>query len=222
MKDKLLNLNTSKKMALAALLLGIIALLIGNPNNKNVIPVNAKELSYSIVIANDKINVVVLADWLIKEKKDFVLVDLRTEKEFSEYCIPGSQNIAIEDLLTSELKRNEKIVLYGANDIAASQAWFILKSSGYKGAFILDGGMNSWKNEILFPKLAINASPEQINAFEKIKQVSLYFGGKPQLISTAGSESIVSQPTSLQVMPKIAAPAGGSSKGAAKKKKEGC
>ncbi|MCX6170455.1 MAG: rhodanese-like domain-containing protein [Ignavibacteriales bacterium] len=222
MKEWFMKLSRSKKLAMAAAFLGIIALFIANPTDDNKIYVNAKEMALSTVKDQDKIDVMTLADWLIKEKSDFTLVDLRNEKEYSEYNIPTSVNIRMEDLLGSGLMRNQTILLYGIDDISAAQAWFVLKSSNYKGVYILSGGLNEWKNQILFPKLALNATPEQTAAFEKAKQISAYFGGTPQL-ATAEQTTSAASPTikpTTPVLPKLSTPAVGGK--AVKKKKEGC
>lgn len=220
MKNFWNKLTIAQKLALVAFLLGLFAFIIGNPNNSNKISINAKELSLSTIKNNDKVDALTLADWIIKEKGDFTLVDLRSEKEFNDYNIPNSINIPIENLLNSDLLRNQKIVLYGNDDITSAQAWFILKSSNYKAVYILSGGMNAWKNEILFPKLDVNATEQQKSEFEKIKQVSLYFGGSPQIVS-GGTTTTVVQEQVKQTTPKIKAPVS-IGKPAAKKKKEGC
>ncbi len=221
MKNFLTKLSSSKKLALVAALLGIMALFIGNPINENKIFVNAKELSLSTVKEKDKVELQTLADWLIKGNADFTLVDLRDEKDYSEYNIPSSINIKMEDLLTSDLMRNQKIILYSDDDIASAQAWFILKSDNYKGVYILSGGMPGWKNEILFPRLAFNASPEQVKAFEKLKQVSTYFGGSPQIaVSEGTTTTTLEAKPPMPVLPKLSAPPAGQK--VKKKKKEGC
>ncbi|MDH7604327.1 MAG: rhodanese-like domain-containing protein [Melioribacter sp.] len=221
MNCPVIKLNTNKKLALLAAILGILAFIIGNPNNKNKITVNAKELALSTIKNEDKISVIELADWIIKGKEDFVLVDLRDEKSYNEYTIPNSVNIEIENLLDSDLMRNEKIILYGDDDITSAQAWFILKSANYKSVYILKGGMNAWKNEILYPKIADNATPEEKSEFEKVKQISFYFGGMPQIISGTTASSII-QNVQAPSIPKISAPPAGNLKSATKKKREGC
>lgn len=221
MKEWLLKLSTPKKLAIAAIILAVIALIIGDPTNSNKISVNAKALALSTIKDQDKIDVMTLADWLIKGNADYTLVDLRNSKEFSEYNIPSSINIQMEDLLTSGLARNQKILFYGDDDIAATQAWFILRSSYYKGVYILKGGMKAWKDEILYPKLSANATTNQTAAFEKVKQISLFFGGSPQIVSSSeGTTTAITAPQTSQPLPKLTAPT--NIKGAAKKKKEGC
>ena len=219
MKNWIVNLSVPKKLALLAGLLAVLALVIGNAGNKNKINVNAKEIALSTIKDQDKISAITLADWLIKDKLDFTLVDLRPEKDFTEYTIPGSVNVMMEDLLNSDLKRNQKILLFGNDDISSAQAWFILKSSDYKGVYILNGGFNSWENEILYPKRSASLSPEDSVKFEMIKQVSLHFGGTPQIINAESTSNVVAPPSSKVVpnLPMVTIPSG-----TTKKKKEGC
>ncbi len=221
MKEWFLKLSSAKKLALIAGLLGILAFIIGTTSDKNKIYINAKEMALSTVEDQDKVDQLTLADWLIKEQADFTLIDLRSEKEYSDYNIPTSINIKMEDLLGSDLMRNQKIILYSDDDITSAQAWFVLKSSNYKGVYILKSGINGWKKEILFPTLAVNATPEQSSTFEKIKQISLHFGGTPQLATAEQTTSTaVSVKPTTPSLPKLTVPASGSK--AVKKKKEGC
>jgi rhodanese-related sulfurtransferase len=179
--------------------------------------VNERELALSTVNNSDKISAGDLADWIIQGRADFELVDLRYETKFNEYAIPNAQCIPLVQLPESDLLRNQKIIFYSDDDVAASQAWFILKSKGYKGVYILDGGLNAWKEKILFPKAPINGSKDDLAQFEKIKEVSKFFGGQVQADSTVTEIKPSFQlPTSNTGTPKIGtAPS-------KKKKREGC
>lgn len=219
MNCPIIKLSINKRLAILAAFLSITALFIGNPNNKNKITINAKELLLSTINDNDKISVLTLADWLIKGKSDFVLVDLRDKKSFNDYSIPNSVNIEIQNLLDSDLMRNEKIILFGEDDITSAQAWFTLKSTNYKYVYILKGGMNAWKDEILYPKLSENSTPQEKTRFEKVKQVSLYFGGSPQVISGTLTTTSIQKTSTI---PKITQPALNNVKKQPKKKREGC
>jgi hypothetical protein len=215
MKNLLANSSIEKKLGLLALLLGIIALIIGGTPDKHSIKVNAKEMLLTSIRENDKINVETLADWIIKGNADFTIVDLRTDKAYNEYHIPGSYNIPISDLLNGDLMRNQKIILYSDDGVNAAQAWFVLKSDDYKGVYILNGGLKVWKDKILFPKLVSNATPVQITEFEKMKEVSKFFGGTPQ----SGTEETIAP---VVQMPKLTMPAASPTGGGKKKKREGC
>ena len=45
---------------------------------------------------------------------------------------------------------------------------------------MLRGGMDGWKDQILFPTIPEHATAEEMAGFEKIKSVSQFFGGTPQ------------------------------------------
>ena len=197
MKKLFANLSTNNKLGLAALVLGIIALFAGSPYGGSFINVNEKELALSTVNNSDKISVNDLADWIIQGKQDFELVDLRPPEKYNEYAIPNAQCIPLVQLPESDLLRNQKIIFYSDDDIAASQAWFILKSKGYKGVYILDGGLNVWKEKVLFPKVPVTTTKDELVQFEKMKEVSRFLGGQPQTDSAiAESKPTIQLPTS--------------------------
>ncbi|MBI5217076.1 MAG: rhodanese-like domain-containing protein [Ignavibacteriae bacterium] len=215
---KTLKLSLHQSLALVAGLLGILALVAGNPYKGNTATMNVKELGLLVEKETDHISVEELADWLIQGKADSRLIDVRSEKEFAEYHIPSAENIPVGSLFDAELMRNEKLLLYSEGGIHAAQAWFLLKAQQFKHVYILRDGLAEWKDKILFPSISDSASSEETLAFEKRKFVSNYFGGTPM----SGTSS-VSQTKQLAV-PKIQMPSGvpsptGSPK---KKKKEGC
>jgi rhodanese-related sulfurtransferase len=211
------NLSLNKKLVLIAITLGVIALFAGDPYGGTTIKVNEKAIALSTVDNSDKISVTELADWIIKDKSDFELVDLRSEEKYNEYTIPGSQCIPLPQISSSDLLRNQKIVLFSDDDVTASQAWFILKSKNYKGVYILDGGLNAWKEKILFPKAPVNASKDELAEFEKMKEVAKFFGGQAQTDSSVTEvKQEIKLPTTTGVTTKTTAPT------AKKKKREGC
>jgi hypothetical protein len=76
-------------------------------------------------------------------------------------------------------------------------------------------GLEEWKERILFPALAPEASPRQIAEFQRTSRVSLFFGGTPRT-----GEAAVDRPA--VVMPE--APAAGPAPvvSGKRKRKEGC
>lgn len=208
------------KLAAIAIFLGFTAFIISNPFDNSIVKINAKDLAVMVQAEVDHVNVDELADWIIKGKSDYRLIDLRTEKEYNNYNIPTSENIPITNLLDGELFRNEKIVLYSEGGIHSAQAWFLLKAKDYKNVYMLRGGMEEWNDKILFPKLTSNATQEEKAKFEIASAISRYFGGQPQIVTGNELTLSVANPNPT---PKIQAPAGSSTGGAQKKKKrEGC
>lgn len=218
MKVRVPSLTPNQKLALLAGLFGFLALFAGSPYTGNTATINVKELAVMVQRETDHVTVDELADWIIKGKADYRLIDLRSPNEFEEYHIPGAENSSIATLPDVGFLRNEKIVLYSEGGTHAAQAWFLLKALGYKNVYILKDGLAEWKDRILFPSLAENASTEENAAFEKRKEMSKYFGGSPQLGGTTASSA------PQIVMPKLEMPSVPAAPSVAtkKKKKEGC
>ena len=217
MKKFFTNMTLKQKLAFTALLLGAFALLIGNPFNNNKAEIDLKELSLEVEKAQDHITVEELADWIIKGKSDFILIDIRTEKEFNEYHIPSAVNVPVTGLINQSYEKNEKIVIYSQGGIHSAQAWYLMRAKGFKKVYFIAGGLDEWKEKVLFPVRPAGNDPGLLAQFNKMKEVSKYFGGVPQ---DSASQTAVN-------VPKLTMPesSGGSSAAPAaggKKKKEGC
>lgn len=213
------NLTLNKKLALIALVLGLVAVFLGNPYRGNTVSMSTEELGLIIQKEVDHVYSQDLADWIIQGKSDFRVIDLRTEKEYEEYHIPGAERITLTELEKADIPKNEKLIIYSEGGIHSAQAWMLLKARGYKGVYMLMGGLEEWKDKILFPRLPDNATPEQVVEFGKTREVSKFFGGTPVV---GGSEETKTETPKLE-MPKIQSPSGTTPTGTApKKKKEGC
>lgn len=211
-------MTLNKKLGLTVGFLGFVAVFAGNPYKGSGATVNVKELAISVEKEVDHVSPEELADWIMQGKADFRLVDLRSEKEFAEYHIPGAENIPLATIPEADLLRSEKIVLCSEGGIHSAQGWFFLKAKDFKAVYILRGGLDEWKDKILFPKLAVNATAYDKAAFEKAKAASAYFGGTP--ISGVTDQSVQPQVALPKIeMPSQANPKAGPQK---KKKKEGC
>ncbi|MBS4035557.1 MAG: rhodanese-like domain-containing protein [Ignavibacterium sp.] len=212
------KLNLNNKLAFIAIVLGLTALIIGSPTNETKVTINPNDLALMISKGADHIEVEELADWIIQGKMDYRLLDLRDDKSFNEYHIPTAENVPLSELMNYQIERNEKVIIYSEGGIHSSQAWFLLKSKGYKSAYFIIGGLDEWKDEILFPSAPADSTSESLAQFNKMKEVSKFFGGSP-IESTSNTTEKVIVP--YLTMPKIqtTAPVGGTTK---KKKKEGC
>lgn len=215
----ILGLDLKIKLASIAFSLGLTAFIISDPFNSDYAKINVKDLS--LIVQNEADHVIVdeIADWIIKSRVDFRLIDIRTEKEYNEYNIPVSENIPITKLFDGKIARNEKIILYSEGGIHSAQAWFLLKAKDYKNVYMLKGGMDEWNDKILYPKLGANATDNEKAKFEIASAISRYFGGTPQIISGNQITLSVDAP---RPAPKIQAPAGSATGSVKKKKREGC
>ncbi|MCK5343687.1 MAG: rhodanese-like domain-containing protein, partial [Candidatus Heimdallarchaeota archaeon] len=103
-------------------------------------------------------------------------------------------------IIDSDLMRNEKIVLYSDDETVAAQGWFLLNADNFKSVYILEGGLTCWKDQVLFPKLPVDPTKEQLALFEKKKEVCKFFGGQPQF---GGNEQIEQETPKLKAPPKV-------------------
>lgn len=210
-----MKMTRNRVLAVVALLLGGLAVL-GSPYQGSVVSVNTKELATIVEAKVDHVDAAELADWIIQGDTEYRLIDIRDEAAFAEYHIPTAESVPIGQLPDYPLLRNERIIVYSDGGIHSAQAWFLLKAEGYPGVYMLFGGLDAWKDDVLFPALPADASVEQQADFERARFVSRHFGGTPRTGVEETTEA------AAVPMPSIEAPARGVTPTRTKKKKEGC
>lgn len=214
------KLSLNQKLGVVALALGALA-VFANVAPGRTVTVNAKELLTSVERREDHVTPAELAAWIVEGRTDYRLVDVRDEKAFAEYHIPTAENVPLSTVADGVLGRTDKIVLYGDGGIHAAQAWMVLKGRGYTRAYTLLEGLDAWKDEVLFPVMPQNPTPEQQSQFERAAQVAKFFGGQPRAAAAPGSATMAlptQAATPAVAPPTLPAGAGGGPK----KKREGC
>ena len=85
----------------------------------------------------------------ILDKNDgLLLVDCRTTGEFENGHIPGSFNVPLDELASSDLVcKAERVVVYCASGVRSVRARKIIASAGVKEVVDLRGGINAWLGE---------------------------------------------------------------------------
>jgi len=226
MRNWMSTLTVNQKLALGAVVLGAIA-LFATPYPGSSVTLDAKELALAVAKEADHVEAPELAAWIIESRADYRLIDLRSEAEFAQYHIPSAVNVPMNFLTDAGLGRQEKLVLYSDGGIHSAQAWMLLKAQGYKGVHMLKGGLEEWKDRVVFPVLADNPTPDQRSRDERLRTISTFFDGQLRSASAVTADG-AGMPGSVMpaapALPKAAAPpspAGGARPGAPKKK-EGC
>jgi len=215
---KLPDLTLNQKLGVLALALGAVA-LFAQPQRGPFVKLDARELALVVEKEVDHVKAPELAAWIIEGRSDYRLLDLRTAQEYATYHIPSAENVQLSGLADYPLQRNEKIVLYSEGGIHSAQAWMLLRAQGYAAVYMVLGGLEAWKDEVLFPSLPADAGPQALAQFEKTAQVAKFFGGEARLGGDAAA------PAAGAELPKLAAPPpspGPAAPVAKKKKKEGC
>mgnify|MGYP003477220683 CR=1 FL=1 len=85
----------------------------------------------------------------IEKKDDFVLLDVRTEGEFSKNRIEGSINIPVDQIpqtVEKELPDKEKTTyVYCLSGSRSTSAVDIMVQMGYKNVFSITSGLLAWR-----------------------------------------------------------------------------
>ncbi len=152
-----------------------------------------------------------VADWIINQDPSLRLVDVRDHGAYDAFALPGALNIPFEKLLDAENQslldcERYMVVFYSNDDLAAANAWMIARRTGCQNAYVMQGGLNRWAENILNPpKPDATASAEEIELYNFRKAVCQYFiGGSGQLAPE--KYEVIRQPVAekktIQVKPK--------------------
>jgi rhodanese-related sulfurtransferase len=118
--------------------------------------VSFMDVAQSAAREEDRVSVEQLAEWLIEERKDFVLIDVRSQDEFTKGKIHEARNVPLAELVTSEtiatLPTDRKIVVYSNGSENAAKAATMLRLAGLD-ASLVTGGYNAWHQRILNPDI---------------------------------------------------------------------
>lgn len=209
------RLETNQRLALVAFVLGLVA-LGARPAPGPVAAIDPRELAIAVQRGADQVRPSELAGWIIEGRGDYRLLDLRNAEDYGTYHVPGAESVPLATLPGADISRTEKVVLYSQDGLRASQAWFLLRAQGVRAAYILAGGLDAWKREVLYPQLREPTTADAREANARLSAVSRHFGGAP--VSEASDTEPAAPAATLPPPPppvKAAAPA-------AVKKKEGC
>jgi rhodanese-related sulfurtransferase len=139
-----------------------------------------KQLTQAIVHGQDQVGADKLADWIIKGKRDFVLLDVRPQSEFTAGHITSAESVPltylVEPKTLARMPKDRKLILYSNGNRKASQAAVMLRLAGFN-AYSLLGGYELWTQRVLHPTLPANAGDDEILKFKKQQAVACYFSG---------------------------------------------
>jgi len=114
------------------------------------------DVAQSAARQEDRVSVEQLAKWLIEERKDFVLIDIRSKDEYMKGKIQEARNIPLAELVTNEvmadLPADRKVVIYSNGSENAAKAATMLRLTGLD-AHLVTGGYNAWHARILNPDI---------------------------------------------------------------------
>jgi len=132
-----------------------------------------------------------LAEFLMKQEHHYNLIDLQGDGV--SYQLPTAETHSMDSLLEKNIPVNETIILYGKNETAALQLYYLLLVRGYFKVQVLQGGMTQWFSEILQPRRSAIADED----VDHRREVTEFFGG--MLVSESDEGTEVFNPPSIQL-----------------------
>lgn len=202
------------RLGVVALVLGALA-LFGDPTGGGALHVDPRDLAREAETGADRVAPQELAAWIVEGRSGYRLLDLRGDAALTGYRIPTAEVVRPTELEEYPIYRNERIVLYAADDLAAAEVWLLLRARGYRGAAVLDGGLEAWKERVLFPRLPEEATGAAALAAQRARLLAEALGGQA-ITGGAGSED----PT--VALPEPPPPPVAAAVPGKRKRKEGC
>ncbi|MDY7033599.1 MAG: rhodanese-like domain-containing protein [Thermodesulfobacteriota bacterium] len=180
--------------ALIAVILAVFMILLPSQDNSKY-RLDPEAIAQSINEGEYQIEPQTLSEWIIEGRRDFTLIDIRTEEEFQESNIKGAVNIPLQRLLDKstieELPHDKIIVLYSNGSTHAGQAWLVMKTAGMD-SYVLSGGLNHWNKYVLNPEACpLGSSDDEILRYKARRAVGEYLGGGGSPVTVTEDE----QPT---------------------------
>jgi rhodanese-related sulfurtransferase len=151
-----------KTLAVAAAILGALALVAGNP--------------YRARHAVAEVSPVELAEWIRDRKPELRVIDPRPAAEFDDYHLPRAENVVSP--ASASFKPAETIVLVAGDGEGIDHPVYVLR-----------GGVRGWIDEVMNPTITANASPAERAAYQRASIVSRYFGGVPRVVDKPQAKS---------------------------------
>ncbi|MBC8014280.1 MAG: rhodanese-like domain-containing protein [Sporomusaceae bacterium] len=100
--------------------------------------------------ALEDLNVSVVKAQELWEKKEAIIIDVRTEEEYVQGHIPGVALIPLDQLPNriGEVPKDKKVLIICRSGKRSLEATQLLRSKGYKNVYNITEGMNSWKGPV--------------------------------------------------------------------------
>jgi rhodanese-related sulfurtransferase len=164
------------------ILLAITSLLSGcNSSSNTSAAVDLQQinrLSQALVKDETMLSVIELSDWIIKDTRDFELIDIRNDSDFQIAHIKNAIHKSSADMFTQQgmnkLAKHKKLVVYSNTGQRSAQVATLLKLSGFN-AFTLSGGYQQWLNYTANPEtFSLN---KDAHARARQQAVACYFEG---------------------------------------------
>ncbi len=139
----------------------------------------AAALAKVVADERDHVTAPELADWIVKDRGDFTLVDIREAQDFAAGHIEQARHVPLAALLSdaalAELPVGRRVVLYSNGTAHAAQGALLLRMVE-RDAYALLGGFNYWQAYLNDPASAGVAEMDPVQR-ARYQAVACHFAG---------------------------------------------
>ena len=168
-------------LTLLMLVLAVGTLFVSREKEPNQIA--PEELLREIIQPTRYVTTDQVAKLIIQGDPSLMLIDVRGKDEFQKYSLPRAINIPLENLVQKDNLTyfgipGTKVVFVSNDDIKADQSWVLTKRLGFKGIYVMKGGLNCWMQTIIEPQEPGEDAPyTDIEIYSFRKGAQMYFTG---------------------------------------------
>jgi rhodanese-related sulfurtransferase len=173
-----------RALTIAAVVGGALAVVAGNPTRPVRGTVDVTELARIVEHEEDHVTAVELAKWIRDDRAGLRILDIRSDSEFDDFHIPRATRVPLAGIARMSLDSSATYVLYSEGGTHAAQAWFLLRARGVENVFFLRGGLYEWLEWVMNPRVA-STTPQAER--DSIRALTLWFGGKMQVVDSASA-----------------------------------
>ena len=129
----------------------------------------------------DHVDAIELASWIREGRRGLRIIDVRDVADSTMYTIPGAVAVPLRDIATLEVDPGDDLIVYSDGGAHAAQAWVLLRARGVTNVRVLKDGMAAWEDDVLSPAVPPADDADAQRAFQRVRELSLWFGGQPRL-----------------------------------------
>jgi len=172
-----------RALAASAAVLAVVAAIVGVPTAPaHVAPAPRVAGARVDTFVTRTVDALQLAAWIREGARDLRVLDLRGDSAFESHHVPSAERTDFGGLDSLAARGDATLVVYSDDDVRDAQAWANLAARGHRRAYVLDGGMDAWMDEVMEPILRGDSA-------DHVAALSRYFGGTPRAAETRAQET---------------------------------
>lgn len=176
-----------KKQYLAgmALFLGFgLFVAFSGVKSRDYVEIKPDQLFLDLIESTRYYTVEEVAQKIISQDPGIQLVDVRDSISYNKFTLSGAINIPLSQILDPKYRdyldqEVYKTIFFSNGSSDADIAWMMCNRMGFKNAYVMLGGLNTWVEHILEPKdHSVIWDKVDDQMYQYRRGASIYFGGE--------------------------------------------